>query len=469
MLSRICSDGLTRGFILTTLILLGVGLEQGLLNRAPSQNLTIWFLCGNILGLPMGAYLWGRLYPATLFPLYFWLLEGIAIVTAAWKPIGPVLFISGLIFGVLILHLFLLGKSRSLSSLIHRVGIAIITGNILLALFEKLPWPLGLAWLAIALAGWRITRPPPEATLDETGLKKAISFHDEKTRRLSWFWLFFLCFYTLGGLYYSILDHAYGLPNRMIFDLVSLALYILGILLVIFTPRNLLRYTPYLAVALMGLSIIIQISPETRSLYAYPLMDIGFGIMDCLSVSVILAFSQNLTEAAIGFALFPVSIVFGMLISQNITQNPFKDYQWALSVLFLTIIPLGFAARLFKKTQKEDRSATLLALPPAATTSSEKVTDPPLLEFSASNMPLRPVLSNTDQVNLLRIATTLGLSDREKEVFMELVQNKKLKEIAEDLGLAIGTIKALCNRIYEKAGVKGKKELLKLIISKNIQ
>ncbi len=46
---------------------------------------------------------------------------------------------------------------------------------------------------------------------------------------------------------------------------------------------------------------------------------------------------------------------------------------------------------------------------------------------------------------------------------MELVQNKKLKEIAEDLGLAIGTIKALCNRIYEKAGVKGKKELLKTL------
>ncbi len=463
MLSRICSDGLTRGFILTTLILLGVGLEQGLLNRTPSQNLTIWFLCGNILGLPVGVYLWRKLYATTLFPLYCWLLEGIVIVSAAWRLVGPVLFISGLIFGVLILHIFLLGKSRSLSSLIPRVGAAIITGNILLTLLERLPWPLGLAWLAIALAGWRITRPPPEATLDETGLKKAISFHDEKTRRLSWFWLFFLCFYTLGGLYYSILDHAYGLPNRMIFDLVSLALYILGILLVIFTPRNLLRYTPYLAVALMGLSIIIQISPETRSLYAYPLMDIGFGIMDCLSVSVILAFSQNLTEAAIGFALFPVSIVFGMLISQNITQNPFKDYQWALSVLFLTIIPLGFAARLFKKTQKEDRSATLLALPPAATTSSEKVTEPSPLMFSAPNNTSRPLPSNTDQLNLLRIATTLGLSEREKEVFMELVQNKKLKEIAEDLGLAIGTIKALCNRIYEKAGVKGKKELLKTL------
>ncbi len=468
MLLRIFRDGLLRGFILTTVILLGVGLEQGLLNRAPSQNFTIWFLCGNILGLPVGAYLWGKLYPTTLFPLYFWLLEGMAIVSAVWRPIGPVFFISGLIFGVLILHLFLLGKGCSLSSLIPRVGAAIIIGNILLALFEKLPWPLGLAWLAIALAGWRITRPDPETTLSEPGLKGAISFHDEKTRRLSWFWFFLLCFYTLGGLYYSILDHTQGLPNQLIFDLVSLALYVLGILLVIFTPPNLLRYTPYLAVALMGLSIIIQISPETESLYAYPLMDIGFGIMDCLSISVILAFSPNLTQAAVGFSLFPVSIVFGMLISQNITQNPFKDYQWALAVLFLTIIPLGLAARLFKKAHKEDKSATLLALPPA-TTNSEKRTDPSQLEVAATNNPSDPAPLNTDKVNLLRIATTLGLSEREKEVFMELVENKKLKEIAKDLGLAIGTIKALCNRIYEKAGVKGKRELLKLTISKNIQ
>ncbi len=463
MILRLLKDGLTRGFILTTLILLGVGLEQGLLNRTPGPNLTIWFLCGNILGLPAGIYLWQRLYPATLFPLYFWLLEGIAIVTAAWRPIGPVFFISGLIFGVLILHLFLLGKSRSLSSLIPRVGPAIITGNILLALLERLPWPLGLAWLAIALAGWRITRPPPQATLSEPGLKGAISFHDEKTRRLSWFWLFFLCFYTLGGLYYSILDHAQGIPNQLIFDLISLALYVLGILLVIFTPRNLLRYTPYLAVALMGISIIIQISPEANSLYAFPLMDIGFGIMDCLSISVIVAFSQNLTEAAVGFSLFPISIVFGMLISQNITQNAFKDYQWALAVLFLTIIPLGFAARLFRKPQKEDKdkTATLLALPPATVVSEKSTTDSSPLKISGLNNPSEPVPSYADEVNLLRIATTLGLSEREKEVFMELVQNKKLKEIADDLGLAIGTIKALCNRIYEKAGVKGKKELLK--------
>ncbi len=455
---RIFRDGLTRGFILTTLVLLGVGLEQDLLNSSPQQNLTIWFLFGNILGLPIGVYLWRKLYPSSFLPLYFWGFEGIAIVCAAWKPVHPIFFISGLFFGVLILHLFLLGKNCSLSWLIPRVGTAIIIGNILLLFLERFPRPLGLAWLAIALAGWRITRPPPSAIFSEPLLKNAVSLSDQKTRRLLWFWIFLLCFYTIGGLYYSILDHSQGLSNRLLFDLVSVALYILGIFLVIFTPRYLLRYAFYFAVVLMGLSIIIQISPETKSLYAYPLMDLGFGIADCLTISAILAFSKNLTQAAVGFSLYPISIVFGMLISQNIIQNPIKDYQWALAVLFFTIIPLGFASHLFKKTQKDDKSNPILALPPVVTL--ENTNDPLPSKASMTSNSSSQVTSQID-VNLLGIATTIGLSEREKEVFIEIAKNKKLKEIAEDMGLAIGTIKALCNRIYEKAGVKGKRELLK--------
>ncbi len=449
--SRLYKDSLTRGFVLTSLLLLGVGLEQSLVTKTPSQNITLWFLCGNLLGLPVGTYIWAHLYPRTLLPLYFWILEGATIASAAWRPIGPIFFVSGLIFGVLLLHLFLLGKGKDVSVIIPKIGAGIIAGNLLLFILKRFPWPLGLAWLSIALAGWRISR-PSRLLIDEKGWLP--DFQNVKEKGLYWFWLFFLCFYALGGLYYSILDRTIHIISQTLFDLASLFLYVLGILIVIFIPRKQLRLPAYLAVVLMGLGIILQISPEIRSLWAYPLMDLSFGIADCLCISVIIAFSKNLGQAAIGFSLFPISIIIGLILCQNIAASYFRDYQWALAILFLTIIPLNFAVRIFAQKERNGVS-TPLALPAPSTCKDLVPTS-----VEAQDNP-------ADRVNLLRIAAGLGLSEREEQVFLCLVEGRKLKDIASDLGLAIGTIKALCNRVYEKAGVKGKKELIKIFCSGN--
>ncbi len=457
MFSSLCQDNLTKGFTLTTLFLLGVGLEQTLVSKTPSEYLTLWFLSGNVIGLPLGAYLWGNVYPFRLLPLCFWIFAGIAVITLATAPVGPVFFVSGLIFGVLILHLFLLGRGSPLRSLIPRIGTGIIAGNIFLFVMERLPRPLGLAWLAILLAGWRINRPnrPVDFAYNGVSIQAGVPLISGTTSELLWFWLFFLCFYTLGGLYYSMLDHAQEVSNYLLFDFSSLALYITGISILIFLPRSLLRFAPYLAVAFMGLSISLQIAPGAKHLYAYPMMDLSFGIMDCLSISVILAFSQNLAQAALGFSLYPVSIIFGLFMSRNSIQSPLLDYQWALAMLFITIIPLSFAVRLLKREALETVPLFLPALPPP----NEKA-----LKTVPKNKLLRPP-SQEDYVNLAGAAATIGLSEREKEVFFQLVQGKKLKEIAADLGLALGTIKVLCSRIYEKAGVKGKRELVKLFVS----
>jgi len=52
-----------------------------------------------------------------------------------------------------------------------------------------------------------------------------------------------------------------------------------------------------------------------------------------------------------------------------------------------------------------------------------------------------------------------GLSSREKEVAVLLIDGKSREEIATLLGVAIGTVNTLCTRLYRKAGIKNATEL----------
>ena len=57
-----------------------------------------------------------------------------------------------------------------------------------------------------------------------------------------------------------------------------------------------------------------------------------------------------------------------------------------------------------------------------------------------------------------------GLSPSEKDVALFTLKGLSNSEIAEARGKSVGTIKAQCNAIYQKAGVKGRTQLISLFI-----
>lgn len=61
-----------------------------------------------------------------------------------------------------------------------------------------------------------------------------------------------------------------------------------------------------------------------------------------------------------------------------------------------------------------------------------------------------------------RLPKVQTLTGRETEVFRELLQGKKQKEIAYDLGIEITTVKDFCRKIYDKLDCANKDELLRL-------
>ncbi len=61
------------------------------------------------------------------------------------------------------------------------------------------------------------------------------------------------------------------------------------------------------------------------------------------------------------------------------------------------------------------------------------------------------------------LATTYGLSPREAEIALLLYENRSVREVCDELHVAISTVKTHVAHVYEKAGVHSKSELQELI------
>ncbi len=427
---RSLKDPLFGGFFLLTLLLLGVGLEQSLLHLSTIKH-EIAFLTGNLLGLFLGFFFWQN--PWRIIPLQLaskiWFLEGLLVGLLVWKQSLPLLFGLGFFFGFLILQLFILGRDYSFEKKISLVGKALIGGNLVLYLLKYIDSRVSLIILALFLAGWHIRVPR------KTSFYGSQSLSFSMWQRFLPFWLFLFCFYVLGGFYYHSLLNLH-VPSYSYFSLFSLFSYIFGVFLVLYFEKNLFKFVPILILMIMGFSLVLRLS--SNLLFAsFFTMEFGFGFLDLFALAYLFHYSYTLPEGVIGLSIFPISIFLSSFAFYRFGSSLVK-YQWCFSALFLATMPALFCFRYLSEVEAKEKIKALPSKAPSSPPSGqqEKKGDSPLdKEFEEL------------------------LSQREKEIFLLLLKDYKLKEIAEELHLALGTVKAFCNRIYDKLGVNGKQEL----------
>ncbi|WP_459875740.1 LuxR C-terminal-related transcriptional regulator [Desulfothermus naphthae] len=440
---RIFNDPIVRGFILTTLILLGVGLERSLLNEDTNQIGSCFFLLGNILGYPVGIWIW-RFYPKSKLPLYFWQIESclIAFTLLKGKIFAPFLFfVIGLFFPLLLIHLFLLMNSDLiLKNYVKKIGIGILIGNILLFFLAKFSYPLNIIWLCIAIASWRIKRP------EDNPFVRVVNSSSFLDKTYFFFLISLLFFYTIGGLYYNLLE-SFSFNSFIYFDELSYGLYILGIICTILLASIEDRMPPFLAISIMGCVLLFMMPPSSISPYGIGVMDFSFGIMDAYSIAFMFFQASSFFELALGLSLYPLAILLNIISLRYGVIERNIDIKLSLIFLFLTLIPLSLFT---KKRFYKKKTSAILALPPSEKNKVKEIKQIPNDEEK---------LNRSFDPEITQIATIIGLSDREKDVFYKLIKEKKLKEIAQELNLALGTVKALSSRIYEKAEVKNRIEL----------
>lgn len=77
-------------------------------------------------------------------------------------------------------------------------------------------------------------------------------------------------------------------------------------------------------------------------------------------------------------------------------------------------------------------------------------------------------VTNEEKVALLltRLPKGESLTQREKEILIALIENKKRREIAEELNISENTVKTHTAHVYDKLGVKGKDELSDILNGK---
>ena len=69
-----------------------------------------------------------------------------------------------------------------------------------------------------------------------------------------------------------------------------------------------------------------------------------------------------------------------------------------------------------------------------------------------------------DRIDWQEVRAALGLSERELQVVREIVSGSKLERIADELELALGTVKTYAARVREKLGVHDHGELLLAVL-----
>ncbi len=444
-----------------SLLVLGVGLEQDLLKN-PSNFLWALYITGNFVGLALGVFTY-RLFP-NKWASKIWLFTGLLLVSLVWKQTPVNMFGLGCCTGLLFLYLCWVFKEAPCPRVHIPVGLGITAGNILLLLLKKLPWPLGLVFTSLLFAYIQVL---PSEERSETYLDNYIS-----TFKKINFLLFLFLTNFLSGFYYSfILNEEY--KSYFYYSIYTFA-YAIAVFLVLKNFSKLFRWIPVICVTLLGLSLSLQLPLDGISVSSLIIIVFIFGILDVFAVTYIFLYFQTPLEYALGFGVFLLGTILstGLFFHIDLTLQ----YQCGFLVLFFNIFPAILCTRGLNRSKQKIITKDIGIRTPTISLinifnhklaescklknnskrgEQEKGTGESLGHLYKEKASLKIAVENDINSKELEV-----LSKREKEVFFYLIQGYKLKDIASQMNLALGTIKSITSRIYEKLRVENKKDLL---------
>lgn len=145
------------------------------------------------------------------------------------------------------------------------------------------------------------------------------------------------------------------------------------------------------------------------------------------------------------FVIFFVDVYTASVVrmhNQNISES-------VLQLLYVVIV--------LRQLFRHGRQAGPQEVPQTSAGTPE--TQPPVSEADGSPEPADPAEVRSDRLNAF--AQSIGLTERELEVFALLLENKSNQQISDSLYISTGTVKAHIHNIFQKAGVTRQYELLR--------
>jgi DNA-binding CsgD family transcriptional regulator len=267
-----------------------------------------------------------------------------------------------------------------------------------------------------------------------------------------WHYLpFILVFQIISGLMYTFIMPVYQ-PVAYIAG-IELLFYILAVPAAFFLIRKNFDLALVCGVLLgMAAFALLQLQ-EVRvtinmSLFA---MQAGAGFIDLAFLALLLGLGNPIKAFGLGLGVFCLGIFMGSTIASSFANLAEPIVLTGHLVLNLSIVVLYIVGRFhYHRLVPSEQSASTTGPLPDPSLKLEPVTMA-RLDGDAENAPRMP-----EHIRLL-------LSDREYRVLTGTLERKNFREIASELSISESTVKTYMRRIYEKMGVKGKKELLQML------
>jgi len=182
------------------------------------------------------------------------------------------------------------------------------------------------------------------------------------------------------------------------------------------------------------------------------------GIIDLVLIAVLLAMPSPIRAFGIGLAADCTGILAGQLIGSYFAGMAEAIVLMGHIVLNISVLALYFLGRSLLWPGKGDRQPLPAAgealVPEVADTISSAAAQSPAPQARPSRAPESAV-----SVKIPR-SLRLLLSERESFVLDKVISGRTYREIAGMIGISESSVKTYMQRIYEKAGVKGKRKLL---------
>ena len=260
-----------------------------------------------------------------------------------------------------------------------------------------------------------------------------------------WHYLFFIfIFQIISGLMYAFIMPAY--QDSAILPGFELLFYMGGIGAAYLLAREKRDLAMVLAVILgmVAFTLLQGGNPAWINLGMFAMMG-GAGIIDLVFISVLLSAAAPIRGFGVGLAVFCAGILGGKIIGVYYSDMTGAIIMTGHLVLNLSVIALYFHGRQYY--------TAALSEPEALLPKSECVPIPPidtdLVMPDNQNTAADPIPEHWRML----------LSEREYEVFKMVAAGRTYRETGHELEISESTVKTYMSRIYEKVGVKGKKQL----------
>lgn len=279
---------------------------------------------------------------------------------------------------------------------------------------------------------------------------------------------FIFIFQIVSGLMYAFIIPAYH--DLALLPGIDLLFYIAGVI----AARHIVQKNRELAMVcgvMLGMAAFTILQggyrPVLINMSMFAMMG-GAGIIDLVLIAILLSFPEPVRAFGMGLAIFCSGILAGKMIGLYSTEMTGAFIITGHLVLNFSILTLYFLGRYYYHSKPWGIIDPSVAgnnpvIPAALVPAGFYPAHHTETESTRSPNGHIPTPNQTEIIDKIPDHLRLLLSERECDVFKRAISGHTYRETARELDISESTVKTYMGRIYEKMGVKSKKQLFEML------